>query len=92
MLLSFRFGCDSEKLFRFDDLQDQLKRLGYAAVPIGAMILSLKLNDANETLELDKICENAARGKMVKKNHIENKQFVTDLRGIIDDAVRYGWI
>lgn len=85
-----RLGCDPEKLFPYEALQEQLKKFGLYAIPMAGMLLPVLTARDGEVLDLDELGGDQPSSPWC--NPLDNPLFIERMRGIIDDVVRLGFI
>lgn len=84
-----RLGCDPDKLFPYEALQEQLRKFGLFAVAMGAMLLPSLTANQSDIPDLDEASE---KGEANWFNPLENRKCLERMRDIIDDVVRMGLI
>lgn len=83
-------GCDAEKLFPYEALQQQLKEFGSFAVPMSALVLRVLVSKPTDVPDLDELAQRERPKDWI--NPLANPLYVERMRGIIDDVVRLGFI
>lgn len=91
-----KLGSDAEKLFSFDDLQNQLKKFGRYALIITPMLLNIITSKADDIPDLDNLAEEfkdkpIEEGMKAFINDAANDKFDARMRDVIQDVVRLGY-
>lgn len=91
-----KLGSDPERLFSYDDLQDELRYLGDFALLTGPLIVQLKIANPEDVVDLDEYSERVERGEiadLLREYDNETQKKYNDLvNGIVVDLIDYGYI
>lgn len=91
-------GSDPEVLFPEAELQRQLRQFGIFGVAFAPLMIPLILADSSEIANLDELAEQMAEGEegagcMANlKNDEKIREFGLQMKGVLADARRYGWM
>lgn len=90
-------GSDPNKLMTFDDLQEQLKKLGCFGVIMAPILLQVIVAESNNDLDqmANELLNADSEQKRVQFANFSADSLETYRRrmcDIIDDAQRYGWL
>ncbi|XP_037051982.1 uncharacterized protein LOC119085637 isoform X2 [Bradysia coprophila] len=91
-----KLGSDAEKLFSFNDLQDQLKKFGRYALIIAPMLLNIITSKPDDIPDLDNLAEefkdkSIEEGMKAFINDSANDKFNGRMRDVIQDVIRLGY-
>lgn len=89
-------GSDANKLFSYDDLQDQLKKFGSYALIISPMLLHILTTKSEDIPDLDKFAEEMKdkSPEEVMKGFLQSGShdlYNTRLRDVFQDVLRLGY-
>lgn len=89
-----RLGSDPDKLFTFNDLQNQLKVCGKFAITMPPLLLQVMMADANDVRNLDELCvemDNSDDKNATLITGINGKtkaEYTRRIKGLLDDILR----
>lgn len=84
-------GSDPEKLFSFDDLQNELKNSGNIILLRGAILLQISLTKTEDSVDLTDMCEREENFDLVQNTNQDfDNIFGERLSGILDDILEMG--
>lgn len=89
-----KLGSDPEKLFRFSDLTDELKRHGKFAVAMGVLLVAFVLAKQDEVRDMDEYSERLAKGENVSIFTVTSKDsdvYIKVVNDLIGDIIAYGY-
>lgn len=91
-----RLGSAPEKVFSFQDLQDEMRKFGEYAIICAPMILQFRLSSSEDVCDLDVYSDAVENGidAVMFKDFDEQKQrlFVRLVNEIINDLIEYGYV
>lgn len=89
-------GSDADRLFRFEDLQDQMVQFGVFGLTTAPSLLSIIVSRPENIVVMEEFAEQSVNGEptqpWVKFDDESRKVFITRLCDVINDAKKYGWI
>lgn len=92
-------GSNPEKLFSFNDLQNELKNCGEYTLILTPVVIQVSQADPSDLTDLDDLCDNLADGANSKKIDFtgdlsEKSQLVYERRinDLVEDIVRLGYL
>lgn len=89
-----RLGSDPEKLFRFSDLQAELKAYGKFAIITGVLLLPFILAQQGDITDLEEYAEGLLKEEKVsilRPQGIGNEIYVKTINEVVADIVNYGY-
>lgn len=86
----FRLGCNPDRLFPFEALQEQFKNFGLLAVCMSALMIPLLTTNQVDLPDLDDITKDNLLHEL--KDPLENPECMERMRGVMDDMIRLGFI
>lgn len=89
-------GSDANKLFSYDDLQDQLKKFGSYALIIAPMLLNIITTKPDDIPDLDNLAEEykdktMEEGMKAFMNDFSIDKFNARIRDVVQDVLRLGY-
>lgn len=87
-----RCGSDPEKLFKFSDLQAQLKEFGIYGAVVAPTLLQIMVSDPKNIVNIEGYTKDVMDGDTKANIVNEKKVFKQRLCEALDDAALYGWI
>lgn len=92
-----KLGSDPEKLFSYDDFQNELRRFGKINLLTAPLVAQIKVAHPDDVEDLDEYCERIENGDknfdLLKKYNEEKQEKFNDLvNGIVVDLINYGYI
>lgn len=90
-----KLGGDSQKLFTFDDLQNQMKKFGKFALVMSPMFIMMTLADEKDLANMDDISQELGKKdeqlSMVKGYDAETQILYNErIQGLMRDVVKLG--
>lgn len=91
-------GSDPEKLFTFSDLEQQFKQFSAYALTVTSLIQSIMISSGENITDMDEYADAVSRCNednqeyFVKFDEKSRPAFIERMGGVIDDALRLGWI
>lgn len=91
-----RCGSDPEKLFTFENMQQQLSQFGVYGILTTPMLLSIMVSDSKELVNIDEVAELINTGTtedfyIAKFNQKSLAAYKERLSDAIGDSKKYGW-
>lgn len=91
-----KLGSDANKLFSYDDLQDQLKKFGSYALIIAPMLLNIITAKPDDIPDLDALAEEfkdktPEEGIKAFMNDASVDKFHARIRDVVEDILRLGY-
>lgn len=88
-----RLGSNPEKLFKFSDLLDQLKRFGQYGLIMSTMLIPMVTTETKDIPDMNELSEQMQRGEAIdgfmgKQVNVAYKGRMSD---VIRDCVRLGY-
>lgn len=93
-----RLGSDPDKLFTFNDLQDQLKICGKFVLIMPPLLLQIMMADANDVCNLDELSVRKDNGENIKVSLVtgingkSKAEYIRRVKGLLDDVLRLNLI
>lgn len=91
-----RCGSDPEKLFKFSDLQAQLKEFGIYGAVVAPTLLQIMVSDPKNIVDIEgyikDVMDGDTKANIVNFDELSEKVFKQRLCEALDDAALYGWI
>lgn len=90
-----KLGSDPGRLFRFDDLKNELKRHGAYGTIIGMLLTLLKFCGSADMIDFHEFCESLDDEKSSNIFHLSERTLATfrkELSPLIEDAVRLDYV
>lgn len=87
-------GSDPDKLFTFENLQNELKQFARFAVTVAPMMLQVIVSDANDIVAMDDYAATIDDGArdMATFDDSSEARYLNRVSDAINDARMYGWI
>lgn len=89
-----RLGSDPEKLFRLEDLMEELKACGKYAVIIGVSMVPFVLSEPNEIADMEEYSVRFAKGEkatLFTSDINPNSVYSEAVNEIVGDVIAYGF-
>lgn len=92
-----KLGSNPEKLFSYDDFQNELKKYGNFAYLMSPILVRMCLTDPEDVINLDEYSEKSAKGENAVNLVTNNLKADVEARykermvDLINDLVRYGY-
>lgn len=81
-------GSDPEKLFTFNDLQNELKRCGNYAVIMVPILMQISLANSDDIPDLDEMCEQADNFDLVQTSNADfDKAYKETITEFLEDII-----
>lgn len=71
---------------------EQIRKSGFSMIVWASFILPGATADRDDVPNLDDMAEETTQGGKTFANPMENPVFVERMRGVIQDAIQFGWI
>lgn len=95
-----KLGSDPDTLFRFCDLEDELKAAGKFILILGTLLIQYAFAEANDIRNVDEYCDRLAANNKNKNNN--NISLLKDIRNesdlrvvaineVVADVIAYGY-
>lgn len=92
MSLNLRsLGSEPEKIFTFDDLQNELRRCGNYALIICPLNIRLMLTKSDDIPDLDEFCDEENDFGEVRTNNEVDKAYKDRISDVIADLIELGY-
>lgn len=91
-------GSDPAKLFKFSDLEQQLKQFGIYGLTVAPLLQSVLVSGVENISDMDEFADAVSRCGaeqqefIVKFDENSRPRIVERLGGAIDDVLRLGWL
>lgn len=85
-------GSDPEKLFSYEDFQNELKRCGNIAIINAPFLLQISLSKSDSIVDMTEMCEEHSKSDFLQNSDSEfEHKFRIRMSDAIDDLLEWGY-
>lgn len=87
-----KLGSDPQKLFTFNDLEDQFRRFGKYGLIFAPILIGVMVSESKDIIDMDSIKSDSEADGLVTLNERSKILLKNRMSSVIQMAIKWGWV